>query len=273
MSAGSNGNVERRSVRRDRPGPPTSAVRLHDRDLPVAPHWEAFVERGEVEARDALIVHYLALVRAIARRLAGVLPSGVEVTDLVSEGTFGLVEAIERFDPSRGLAFSTFAVPRIRGAMVDALRAMDWAPRSVRAAARQIQEATVELESQLGRSPTEAELAERLGIDPEICHRLRLEGRRAALLHLEDHQPGATDDPLLATIDDEDRAVMAAALGTLPAREAFIVKLHDGFGVSLLELAGMLGISHSRAFQLHKRGIRLLRIAFDEGADDDEVAT
>lgn len=248
-------------------------VRLHDRDRPVARHWEAFVASADPQARDALIVHYLVLVRAIARRLAGVLPRGVEVADLVSEGTFGLVEAIERFDPSRGLAFSTYAVPRIRGAMVDALRAMDWAPRSVRAAARRIQDAVVQLETELGRSPSEAELAERLGIDAESCRRLRLEGRRAALLHLEDHYPGVMDDPLMATVDEEDRAVMAAALGTLPHREAFIVRLHDGFGVSLLELAGMLGISHSRAFQLHKRGIRLLRIAFDEGADEGDANT
>lgn len=248
-------------------------IRLHDRDRPVAHHWEAFASSADPQSRDALIVHYLVLVRAIARRLAGVLPRGVEVADLVSEGTFGLVEAIERFDPSRGLAFSTYAVPRIRGAMVDALRAMDWAPRSVREAGRRIEAATLQLESELGRSPSEAELAERMGIDAESCRRLRLEGRRAALLHLEDHQPGIGEDPLLATVDDEDRAVMAAALGTLPAREAFIVRLHDGFGVSLLELAGMLGISHSRAFQLHRRGIRLLRIAFDEGADDGEDST
>ncbi|MFM8944895.1 MAG: sigma-70 family RNA polymerase sigma factor [Actinomycetota bacterium] len=237
----------------------------------VTDAWNRFRADGDRAARDELILQYLPLVRIVARRTAALLPRGLDVDDLVSDGTFGLVDAIDRFDPSRGLAFSTFAVGRVRGAMLDGLRALDWVPRSVRAGARAMEAAIESLERSLGRPPSEAEIAERLGISPEECRRLRAQVDGAVVVPLVGEEGGADDErPELADADaarSEDRVLLTAAIDGLPEREALVVRLHDLLGVTLLEVAGMLGVSHSRAFQIHERALRLLRDAVEERDD------
>lgn len=254
-----------------RPSPPRRGRRppgdpLPSLDRAATALWSAFASTRERVTRDRLILHYVPLVRLVARRMTALLPGAVDVEDLVSDGTFGLVDAIDRFDPSKGFAFSTFAVGRIRGSMLDGLRALDWAPRSVRSSARALEAATAQLERHLGRPPTEAEVADRLGVTTDECHRMRARIERATVVPLEDE---GLDDVVGPAADDadEERILLAAAVAGLPEREALIVRLHDLVGVSLLEIAGLLGISHSRAFQLHERALRLLREAVEERDD------
>lgn len=258
-----------------RPSPPRrgrrgSEVLLPPLDRAVADTWREFRASGSRSSRDRLILHYVPLVRLVARRTAAGLVSGVDVEDLVSDGTFGLVEAIDRFEPSRGLAFSSFAVGRIRGAMLDGLRALDWVPRSVRAGTRALEVAAEDLARSLGRPPTDAELAARVGIEEEACRRLRAQADRGLLVPL-DEADGDAEDGALRYVQDagaaEEGVLLGAAIDGLPEREALIVRLHDLLGVTLLEVAGLLGISHSRAFQLHERALRLLRDAVEERDD------
>jgi RNA polymerase sigma factor for flagellar operon FliA len=126
--------------------------------------WTRWLNRRNSAARDHLIVHYSPLVKFVAGRVGAGLPSSVDPGDLVSSGVFGLIDAIERFDPERGVKFETFAVPRLRGAVYDGLRKLDWVPRSIRSRARCVEKAISELEHKMGRGPTDEELASQLNI-------------------------------------------------------------------------------------------------------------
>ena len=140
-----------------------------DADLQM--QWTRWLNRRNSAARDHLIVHYSPLVKFVAGRVGADLPSSVDPGDLVSSGVFGLIDAIERFDPERGVKFETFAVPRIRGAVYDGLRKLDWVPRSIRSRARSVEKAISELEHKLGRGPNDEELAAHLNIsgDEQGC--------------------------------------------------------------------------------------------------------
>jgi len=132
--------------------------------------WDGFKGRASNEARERLILHYAPLVKYVASRVATGLPASVEQADLVSYGMFGLIDALHKFEPGRGNKFETYAIPRIKGAIIDELRAMDWVPRSVRFKAREIEKAHADLESMLKRQPTEKEMAERLGVSLRELH-------------------------------------------------------------------------------------------------------
>ena len=132
--------------------------------------WDAFKGSASNEARERLILHYAPLVKYVASRVATGLPASVEQADLVSYGVFGLIDALQKFEPGRGNKFETYAIPRIKGAIIDELRAMDWVPRSIRFKAREIEKAHSDLEAMLKRQPTEAEMAERLGISRSELH-------------------------------------------------------------------------------------------------------
>src|SRR3954447_14307342 len=134
------------------------------RELDIDQVWQTFFQRRDPVARDRLIVHYSPLVKFVAGRVGAGLPSSVDPGDLVSAGIFGLIDAVERFDPERGVKFETFAVPRIRGAVFDGLRSLDWVPRSVRSRAREVESAFSELEARFGRAPTDEEIAGHLKI-------------------------------------------------------------------------------------------------------------
>jgi len=126
--------------------------------------WIRYAEAPSREIRDQLIVHYSPLVKYVASRVAAGLPQNVEQADLVSYGIFGLIDAIDKFDPDRGYKFETYAISRIKGAMLDELRSMDWVPRSVRTKAKRIEQANAKLEAKLGRAPSDEELADALDI-------------------------------------------------------------------------------------------------------------
>src|SRR5215216_4840435 len=139
----------------------------------IAALWDDYKEHRSREARDRLILHYSPLVKFVAGRVAAGLPQNIEQSDLVSYGMFGLIDAIDKFDLTRGFKFETYAISRIKGAIIDELRSIDWVPRSVRAKARAIEKAYGKLESKLLRTPTDAELADELGMsEDDLTHTL-----------------------------------------------------------------------------------------------------
>ena len=268
--AASGGAGDRGDIRRPVPVPvPETPTRQpapikHPRDRLAEDLWTAYRTRGDGRSLDGLVVHYLPLVRSIARRAKRMLPPEAELDDLIGDGVFGLIDAIRRYDPGTGHAFSTFAALRIRGAILDGLRAADWAPRSVRSAARQLERATEELEGLLGREPDEGELADRLGIPRDLCRQILGDVHRSSLVSLEESQT----DPAIAD-PTEHLAILLAARHTLPRREAFAVELHDLLGYPLTEVARRLHVSHSRAFQIHAHALDLLRRALRSEVGDE----
>ena len=226
--------------------------------------WRRFKENGDTEVRNRLVVHYSPLVKFVAGRVRSGLPSSVDQADLVSDGVIGLMDAIDKFDLGRGLQFQTYAVPRIRGAIVDGLRASDWVPRSVREKIRDINTAQAALELRLGRAPHDREVAEELGIPvPE----LRATYSKISYPHLvsmdemgvgeDDHTPRSAT--ALPDLDDDLPAGFLQAVRELPERDQVVVALYYWEGLTLAEIGQVLEVSESRVSQLHSRATMTLR--------------
>ncbi|HXF71487.1 MAG TPA: RNA polymerase sigma factor WhiG [Actinomycetota bacterium] len=237
--------------------------------------WEEFKASGSPEARERLILHYAPLVKYVASRVATGLPSSVEQGDLVSYGMFGLIDALDKFEPGRGNKFETYAIPRIKGAIIDELRAMDWVPRSVRFKAREIEKAYADLEAMLKRSPTEAELAARLGMSPSELHDvvtqisfvsvlaldevLSVGSDRGDQVSLLDTLPDRGHDPTAGVESQETRGMLAAAINSLSEREKIVVTLYYFEGLTLAEIGEILGVTESRVCQIHTKAVNVLR--------------
>lgn len=239
--------------------------------------WDRYKKHRDAGAREVLIMRHVHLVKYAAGRLAVNLPSHVDFDDLVGWGALGLIDAVEKFDPSRGVKFETYALSRIKGAMVDGLRALDWVPHSVRRKARQIEQVCAELEGKLGRAATDEELAEALGIEPEKLPKLLGEVSCAALLSLEEAQstsandeaglplhelvgdPDEGGDPVLTAELEEAKRILADAVDRLPEKERTVVALYYYEGLTAKEIAVVLGLSESRISQLHTKAILRLR--------------
>jgi RNA polymerase sigma factor for flagellar operon FliA len=234
--------------------------------------WAAYRQSGDRALRERLVLAYLPLVQRIASRLAVRLPPQVEQQELVNEGLGGLLQAIDRFDPSRGIRFETFAVPRIQGAMIDGLRALDWAPTRLRQHDRQLRETYAALEAERGRPATDAEVAERLGVPARTVRQWLTELSRAAVLSLEElgvpgeslgaptfQEAEAADDPLESVIRKETIRELGRAIEELPERERLIITLLYYEGLTATEVAGLLGVTVSRISQLHSRAVLRIR--------------
>ncbi len=223
--------------------------------------WDAFRAAPTVERRNRLVLQYSPLVKYVAGRLRTRLPESVEYADLVSDGIIGLMEAIERFDPSRGLTFQTFAVPRVRGAMVDALRALDWVPRSVREKVRQVEQAQRTLESRLGRIPDDPEIAAELGMSVPELRELYAKVSFTSVASMEDLE--LADDLSAAATheieDDQAKAALLRVVDELPERDQVIIALYYFEGLTLAEIGRVLGVTESRVSQLHSRATMVLR--------------
>ena len=223
--------------------------------------WGAFRAAPTVERRNRLVLQYSPLVKYVAGRLRTRLPESVEYADLVSDGIIGLMEAIERFDPSRGLTFQTFAVPRIRGAMVDALRALDWVPRSVREKVRQVEQAQRTLEGRLGRIPDDPEIAAELGMSVRELRELYAKVAFTSVATMEDLE--LADDLSAAATheieDDQAKAALLRVVYELPERDQVIIALYYFEGLTLAEIGRVLGVTESRVSQLHSRATMVLR--------------
>ena len=236
--------------------------------------WRRYREAGDSAARSALIEGYMGLVHHSARALARRISPQFELDDLVSAGTVGLVQAFEGFDAARGLAFSTYAVPRIRGAMLDEMRRRDWMPRTVRSHARKLAEARARLAQALSRSPEPAEVASALGIEMDQYWRWVEDSSTRIMVALD--QPAGTDDAhatcLAETIPDlqaeepgaplgraETLAELRAAYVDLPSRERRILSLYYYEGLNLKQIGEVLGITESRVSQVRSRALQRLR--------------
>lgn len=242
--------------------------------------WHHYRATGDPAARTQLLDRYLGLVHHVARQVAVRVSDVVEVDDLVSAGTLGLVQALESFDLARGLAFSTFAMRRIRGSMLDELRSRDWVPRSVRAKGRQLATALTQLESELGRAPTPAEVAARLTIDMATYWSWRVEVDGAVLVSLDG---SATLDPTEATTLEETLgdhaavipgdalqqaetvATLQQAIGMLPPRERTVLALYYYEELNLRQVAEVLHVTESRVSQIRTQALKRLRQRLDVG--------
>jgi RNA polymerase sigma factor FliA len=228
--------------------------------------WDAWYVSQEVTARDWLVVHYASLVKFVAGRLAAGLPKSVDTGDLVSAGVFGLMNAIDKFDPTNGAKFETYAIPRIRGAILDGLRALDWVPRSVRSRSRSVQDAIALLEHQLGRTPTDEEIATELKITVEELEKWLSDiaaGSVGPLDHVAMDNTAAEADaqiqPGRAMEEGELRAAMRAEISRLPEREQAILILYYEDGLTLSEIGEALGVTESRISQIHTKAVLQLR--------------
>jgi len=224
--------------------------------------WDAWHVSQEATARDWLVVHYASLVKFVAGRLAAGLPKSVDTGDLVSAGVFGLMNAIDKFDPANGAKFETYAIPRIRGAILDGLRALDWVPRSVRSRSRSVQDAIALLEHQLGRTPTDEEISAELKISVEELEKWLADiaaGSVGPLDHVAMDNTAAEADaqiqPGRAMEEGELRAAMRAEISRLPEREQAILILYYEDGLTLSEIGEALGVTESRISQIHTKAV------------------
>jgi RNA polymerase sigma factor for flagellar operon FliA len=227
--------------------------------------------------RDRLILTYAPLVKYVAGRLGSGLPAHVDENDLVSYGLLGLIGAIERFDPNRDIKFETYAIARIKGSIIDELRAMDWVPRSVRSRARDIERAIGELERKLHRAPTDEEIAEKLGVSTDDLNDSLTEIGRSSIAALDElwtisSGGGGDQVALIDTLEDtqgpepqselaqtELKEALGEAIARLPEREKLVVTLYYYEELTLREIGEVLGVTESRVSQLHTKAILRLK--------------
>ena len=235
---------------------------MHERDSDAVELWQEFTATGDKEIRNRLVLRYSPLVKYVAGRIRPGLPQSIDMADLLSDGVFGLMDAIEKFEPERGLQFQTYAVPRIRGAILDGLRATDWVPRAVRSKVREIERAQVELENRLNRTPEDREVAAHMGISVAELTELYSKAAHTGVAYLDEIGMGEDLAPAPMEIDTEDtemRAVLVQAIRQLPERDQIIVTLYYFEGLTLSEIGQVLGVTESRVSQLHTRCAMNLR--------------
>jgi len=238
--------------------------------------WTQYRATGNQTFKDRLLVEYTGLVKFIAQRVAMNLPPSVELDDLTSAGIMGLIKAVEAFEPERGLKFETFATHKIRGAILDELRSMDWVPRSVRQKNRALQKAYAELEISLGRMPYDDEVAAHLGMTTEEFEDMLGDVAPATILSLEESLPDRGDDnkslSLIDTLEDpqgsnplkeigyqEIKRILKDAIGQLPEKEKLVVALYHYEELTLKEIGEVLGLTESRVSQIHSKAMLKLR--------------
>lgn len=234
--------------------------------------WTEFVN-GSQEARNQLLTAHLGLVHYVARQLSRTLKANIDFDEMVSAGTIGLMEALEGFDPGRGLAFSTFAAPRIRGAILDELRGQDFVPRSVRRKARELAQAREALQHRVGRPPASSEMAQHLGIDVDTLWKWEADVESTAEIPLDrqvgDYDPSSPSDAFAderyggdieeVLNHEQEVALLRDALLQLKAQERTVLSLYYFEGLKLHEIASMLSITESRVSQVRAKALTRLR--------------
>lgn len=236
--------------------------------------WLEYKKTRSPQLRDKFIRQYMPLVKYVAGKLAVGMPGSVEFDDLVGFGQFGLLDAIEKFDPGKNVKFKTYAVTRIRGAIFDELRQLDWVPRSVRQKSREIEDTIVELESKLGRTATDAEIAERMGVSESEYQQTVMKVSGTSVLSLNDVWYSGNDNDHMSIGDsiespsslnpdviverEEIRKVIVEAINELPEKEKMVIVLYYHEDLTFKEIGQVLDVSESRISQLHtKANLRL----------------
>ncbi len=238
-----------------------------------------YTAQGTIE-KSHLLKQHQPMVRRMALQMLAKLPASVELDDLIQAGMIGLLDASTRYQDNRGAQFETFASQRIRGAMLDELRANDWGSRGLRQSARKVEGAIQTLEHRLGRAPTEGEIAKELKMTLEAYQGLLQEIQGCQLLYVEDfsqdgegdspfldrHASGArgerggdSDDPLAQLMESGFRHQLVAAIGELPERDRLLLNLYYEEELNLREIGAILEVSQSRVCQLHSQAISRLR--------------
>jgi RNA polymerase sigma factor for flagellar operon FliA len=238
--------------------------------------WRQYKRDGDARARERLVVAYSPLVKNVSGRMASGLPAHVEESDLISYGLVGLISAIQRFEPERDIKFETYAITRIKGAIIDELRSLDWVPRSVRARARAIERANTKLEHKLQRAPTDEEMAQELEMSVSDFQDALLQISNSTIAALDElwtvsdasgdqvslldtlQDPGAPDPAaVMDQTDLKDR--IADAIARLPEREKLVVALYYYENLTLREIGEVLGVTESRVSQLHTKAVLRLK--------------
>ncbi len=236
--------------------------------------WSEFKVYKKPEARVELINHYSYLVKITAGRLVTSLPGGLDREDLIGAGVIGLVKSVDQFDPTRDVKFETYAIALIRGAILEMLRDEDWVPRSIREKLKALDKTMMSLETKLGRSPTEHELAETMGISGQEVSELMVRMGRTNVYSLDDILGGSDGEDHIHFVElivDEDanpggevegkelRRFLAMGVDRLPERERLVVALYYFEGLTFKEIGRVLGVSESRVYQLHTQAMTRLR--------------
>lgn len=238
--------------------------------------WKEYKETGSKVAKDKLLVEYAHIVKYIVLRLSVNLPQSVDRNDLLSAGIMGLIKAVETFEPERGFKFETFAGHKVRGAILDELRALDWVPRSVRQKSRDLQKIFAKLENQLGRPPYDDEVCSEMGITMKEFEELLAEVTPTTIISLEEAMPDRESDSkeirIIDTIEDpgsenplkelgfaEVKAILKDAIANLPEKEKLVVALYHYEELTLKEIGVVLDLTESRVSQIHSKAILKLR--------------
>jgi RNA polymerase sigma factor FliA len=238
--------------------------------------WKEFKETGSKIAKDKLLLEYASLVKYVAQRVAVNLPASVDRNDLTSAGIFGLVKAVETFEPERGFKFETYAGHKIRGAILDELRALDWVPRSVRQKSRELQRVYVKLENEYGRVPYDDEVCKELNISQTEYEEILSDVTPTTIISLEEAMPDRDADSkelrLIDTIEDpgsanplkelgftEVKNILKDAIANLPEKEKLVIALYHYEELTLKEIGVVLDISESRVSQIHSKVVLKLR--------------
>ena len=238
-----------------------------------------YTAKGKKTDKEVLLTQHMPLVKRLAHHMKAKLPPSVEVDDLIQAGMIGLFDAISRYEETHGAQFETYAVLRIRGAMVDELRSNDWMPRSTRQNMRKVEQAMSALQQQLGRSPSESEVAKSLKLSLEDYQDMLGESGGHQLVYFEDFHDGEEggagfldryavddDDPLKSLLDSDFRQAVIDAIDGLPPREKLLMGLYYEEELNLKEIGAVMGVSESRVSQLHTQAVARLRTYLKERA-------
>jgi len=243
---------------------------------PILAGWEAYTQTRSPEMREKLLLQYLPLVRRVAGRMVGSLPRSIRLDDLISAGVMGLLSSLDNFDPTLGIKFETFAMNRIRGAMVDSLRELDWVPRSVRQKARLLERTIEELTQKLMRVPEDAEIADHLSISLDEYLRMLDEVNVTVLLSLDDTFPtpsgegttlgevttDASEPSHQERVEEKElRDLLVSNLKILPEQEKLVVALYYYEELTFKEIGEVLRLTESRVSQIHSKAVLQLRAA------------
>ncbi len=239
--------------------------------------WKEYTVTRNLKLREKLLLKYLPLVRYITGKMMFSLPSCVDYNDLFSAGIMGLIGALERYDPDQGVKFETFVLPRIKGAILDELRALDWAPRSLRSKARQVERVSEELEKELGREASNAEIARKLKMDVAEYEGVLSELSKASLLSLDgsrveersEHTTSMydllanpeSDDPEFGIENEEVKELLVQAIEDLNEQEKIVMALYYYEELTLKEIGQVLNITESRVSQIHSKAVQTLKSA------------
>jgi RNA polymerase sigma factor for flagellar operon FliA len=252
--------------------PGSSTKQMSDYEL-----WECYTRGGAQDQRDRLVLHYEPLVRQVAGRVGTRLPAHVELADLIQAGVFGLIDAIDRFEPDLGVRFESYAAQRIRGAILDELRAQDWVPRVVRNRARELDKAREAVEARLQRRATAAELAAELGVGPAevrgILNQIQVismealdewAAMRGGTISVAETLAQDDSDPVAILEAKETSDLLQRCLARLPERDRHVLRLYYAENLTLAEIGRRLGVTESRVSQLRSRAVTRLRGHFAE---------